>query len=56
MVCVTVIASEIKKNRVRFMKRQDFISALLAALAASLACADELKPSQTLEYGGKVIN
>ena len=35
------------------MNRQLLILALLAALAASLAHADELKPPQTLEYGGK---
>jgi hypothetical protein len=53
MVCVPVIASAINTRRVRFMKKQHLILALLAALAAPIACADELKPSQALEYGGK---
>lgn len=35
------------------MNKQLLVSALLAALAASLAHADELNPPQTLEYGGK---
>lgn len=37
----------------KFMTRALLISALLASLAASLAHADELKPPQSLEYGGK---
>ncbi len=35
------------------MVRRFFISVLLTANAASLAHAEELKPPQTLEYGGK---
>ncbi len=41
------------RYRMRFMSRPFFIPGLLALLVTSIAHADDLKPPQTLEYGGK---
>jgi hypothetical protein len=50
---VSIKLDVINRYRMRFMNRIFLISVLLAVLATSLAHADELKPPQTLEYGGK---